>query len=199
MNASLLFDYIERISHLFRSEVRLQGMDFDLHPIQLNAMYYLTRSNRYSNTPQGVTEYFGLTKGTVSQTLKALDGKGLIRKTRDKKDGRVIHLDVTAKGKKLLDKVLKGNMIQQTAEGLSEVSTAQLIENLQELLRSMQELNGMKPFGVCNNCRFNKTLEGGQFLCELTQEKLSPKDTTLLCIEYQSPEDEGETVHSVSS
>ena len=86
----LLHEYIERISRLLQSEARNSGSDFNLQPIQLNALHFLRRANRYSNTPQGVTEYFGLTKGTVSQTLIALEKKGLISKNPDKKIGRVV-------------------------------------------------------------------------------------------------------------
>ena len=32
-----------------------------------------SKANRYSNTPQALADYLGLTKGTVSQTLLLLD------------------------------------------------------------------------------------------------------------------------------
>ena len=190
MDSSKAFDLIERISSLLRSEIRTTGMDYDLQPIQLNVLHFLTQSNRYSDTLLGVTEYFGLTKGTLSQTVKALESKGLIKKVTDKQDGRVTHLHVTRQGKKLVETLLPPQKAQKTWEILTEKNQAQLIEGLQEFLQTMQETNGMKSFGVCQTCRFNTKRGEGKFFCELTQENLSETDVTLLCREYQTPENE---------
>ena len=60
-----------------RTELRKAGADEALQPVHLQALIYLARANRYSNTPQALAEYLGLTKGTVSQTLLLLDRQGL--------------------------------------------------------------------------------------------------------------------------
>ena len=61
----MLFDLLERLSSLTRVWFRQHPLLADLQPIQLSALLYLARCNRYSNTPLAVTEYLGLTKGTV--------------------------------------------------------------------------------------------------------------------------------------
>ena len=185
MTVMLLHEYIERISRLLQSETRQVGSDYNLQPIQLNALHFLKRSNRYSNTPQGVTEYFGLTKGTVSQTLMNLESKGFIKKNADKKDGRVVHLDVTRAGEKLLDKTMPSPAMLSAWEGLQDGDQKQLVEDLKRLLLAMQKTNGMKAFGVCGTCRYNQKIGEKKFFCELTQENLSQKDTELLCREHQ--------------
>ena len=186
MDAMLLHEYIERISRVLDSEARLAGSDYNLQPIQLNALHFIKRANRYSNTPQVVTEYLGLTKGTVSQTLTTLESKGFIDKTPDKKDGRVVHLDVTRSGRKLLEKTVPSPSIRNAWEELPNQEQNQLVEDLKRLLIAMQKKNGMKAFGVCGTCRFNQKRGEKKFFCELTQENLSQKDSELLCREYQS-------------
>ncbi len=182
----LLHEYIERISRVLDLEARLAGSDYNLQPIQLNALHFLKRANRYSNTPQGVTEYLGLTKGTVSQTLTTLESKGFINKTPDKNDGRVVHLDVTRSGRKLLEKAVPSPSMRNAWKELPDQEQNQLVEDLKRLLVAMQKMNGMKAFGVCGTCRFNQKIGEKKFFCELTQENLSQKDTDLLCREYQS-------------
>ncbi|MFN2812475.1 MarR family winged helix-turn-helix transcriptional regulator, partial [Escherichia coli] len=73
---------------------------------QLSALHYLARCNRYSDTPLGVTEYLGLTKGTVSQSLKVLEGRGLISKLPDARDRRSVHLRLTDAGRALIEAVI---------------------------------------------------------------------------------------------
>ncbi len=181
----LLHEYIERISRLLDSEARLIGSDYNLQPIQLNALNFLNRANRYSNTLQGVTAYLGLTKGTVSQTLATLEAKGFIKKIPDKNDGRVVHLNVTRAGQKLLSKAMPSATVQSAWEGLEDKEQKQLIESLKQLLTTMQKINGMNGFGVCGTCRYNQKIGEKKFFCELTQENLSQKDTELLCREHQ--------------
>lgn len=190
MSALLLHEYFERISHLLRSETRRAGADYDLQPIQLDALNFLSRANRYSDTPQGVTEYLGLTKGTVSQTLMVLERKGLIQKTPDKSDGRIVHLNVTKIGRKVLAELLPSPTVRGIWKDLSESKQNQLLGELQQLLTTMQQLNGMKPFGQCRTCRHNSNKGNGKFFCELTQENLSQADTKLICREYQHQEGE---------
>ncbi len=191
MSALLLHEYIERISHLLRTETRQAGADYDLQPIQLDALHFLNQANRYSNTPLGVTEYLGLTKGTVSQTLMALERKGLIQKSPDKKDGRIVHLNVTKVGRKLLRETLPSKTVLRVWSELAEAEQIQLTEGLQKTLKTMQRLNGMKPFGLCRTCRYNRKKSEGKFFCELTQENLSQADTELICREYQLSEEMG--------
>ncbi|QPJ62956.1 MAG: MarR family transcriptional regulator [Candidatus Nitronauta litoralis] len=188
MDAELFYDYIERISSFFRSEIRLAGIDYDLHPIQLNALFYLHRCNRYSDTHQGVSDYFGLTKGTVSQTLKSLESKGLIQKKKDMADGRVFHLKVTSEGIKVIEKFLPTQTGEKALKKLPERTQKQLLENLRLLLQAMQKSNAMRPFGICRNCRFNQKKGAGRYFCGLTEEALSRTDIELLCREYENVE-----------
>ena len=59
---------IERLGNLVRADARAVCNDYDMRPVQLEALEFLTQCNRYSDTPQAVAEFLGLTKGTVSQT-----------------------------------------------------------------------------------------------------------------------------------
>src|SRR5260370_2204020 len=85
-----------------RTELRKSGGDEALQPVHLQALIYLSKANRYSNTPQALAEYLGLTKGTVSQTLLLLDRRGLIERFEDDIDPRVVRLPLSAAGEPLL-------------------------------------------------------------------------------------------------
>ncbi|HIP78057.1 MAG TPA: MarR family transcriptional regulator, partial [Kiloniellaceae bacterium] len=55
---------LERLARVLQNEAHSEG----LKPTQWEALRYLSRANRFSRTPSGVTAYLGMTKGTVSQT-----------------------------------------------------------------------------------------------------------------------------------
>ena len=100
MDIREVHDLIERLGNLVRADVRAVCNEYGVRPVQLEVLRFLTQCNRYSDTPQAVTEFLGLTKGTVSQTIKVLEQKGLLGKQDDVTDKRLVHLKPTLKGRK---------------------------------------------------------------------------------------------------
>lgn len=179
----MLFDLLERLSSLTRVWFREHPMLADLQPIQLSALIYLGRCNRYSDTPLAVTEYLGLTKGTVSQSLKALESKGLLIKQPDARDKRSVHLKLTEPAQALLDAVTPPDFLLAAAQRMG--TDAQVLEALlSDLLRNIQRGEDVPGFGLCRTCRFHQTVAGGAF-CGLTQEPLESREVELICREHQ--------------
>jgi DNA-binding MarR family transcriptional regulator len=182
----VLFDLLERLSSLTRVWFRRHPLLADLQPIQLSALLYLARCNRYSNTPAAVTEYLGLTKGTVSQSLKALEAKGLIVKTQDVADKRSVHLSLTEPARALLAEVMPPDFLAAASARMG--ADAQDLERLLgELLRTIQRSENVPGFGLCKTCRFHRKTATGGF-CELTQEPLAAAERELICREHQLAE-----------
>lgn len=184
MDARTLHTYLERISNLLHRELRHSGSESGLQPTQLEALHYLSICNRYSNTPKGVTEYLGQTKGTVSQTLKVLERKEFLVKEVDKEDRRVIHLKITAKGKGALEKSVPAANFIRACQSLDAKTRQQLAGNLKTLLGSILQAGGSKSFGVCRTCRYNRDDGDGNFFCELVRAPLTRADVQLICREH---------------
>jgi DNA-binding MarR family transcriptional regulator len=180
-------EMLERLSNLLRMETRAFGLRYGLQPVQVEALTYLTQCNRYSDTPQAVAEYLGLTKGTVSQSLKILEQKGFLRKQPDTQDKRIVHLTPTVKGNKLIMHAIRASGLQPALAMMHSLNTAELTSSLRSLLHGMQQVNGRKAFAACHTCRFNETHEHG-YVCGLTHEPLSVQDVQLICREHEYPE-----------
>ena len=56
-----------------------------------------------------------VTAGAISQRLDKLEAGGLVRRTRDRRDRRVVHVNLTRRGRKLVDTVFIGIMQQEQA------------------------------------------------------------------------------------
>ncbi len=178
-----LFSVIERLANLLRQEVRAAGHNLGLQPVQQEALYYLSICNKYSDTTLAVTEYLGLTKGTVSQSLKVLESKSLITRNKDKNDKRITHLNVSDTGKKFLADTCPPNKFKEAISELSAESQNQTAKLMTDLLRNYQQTTGRTTFGVCYNCKFNQKTAGGS-LCGLTKEILSLNEIQQICREY---------------
>lgn len=180
-------ELLERLASLVRSESRNQLAHLGLLPVQFEVLHYLSICNRYSDTPMGVTDFLAQTKGTVSQTLKVLEKKGLIVKTPDSSDKRVTHLGVTRAGQLLLDTLRPSPLLSAGLEHLSDTGQSRLEEDLSALLRGLQQHNRFKSFGQCATCVHNANLGGTEYLCKLTGEPLAAAETRLICREHQYP------------
>jgi DNA-binding PadR family transcriptional regulator len=133
---------------------------------------------------QGVTEYLGQTKGTVSQSLKVLEIRGLIRKRADTEDRRLVHLKVTPSGRRLISKFVPARFLDEALKMLPGADSERLALGLDTLLRAAQRANQGRTFAACKTCRFNKPVKGGA-QCGLTGEPLSMSDVELICREHE--------------
>lgn len=185
MTGTLIYALLERIGNLLRAEERLQGAEYGLQPVHLHTLSYLSRCNRFSDTPAAVTEYLGATKGTVSQTLQVLEKKGLIAKAADKADKRQVHLHISTAGKRLLNRLTPPESINKALEELSASQCGAVEQQLEQLLMQLQQQNDLRSFGVCHTCRYNEQ-DGGKYRCGLTQLPLQQKEIMQICREHEA-------------
>ncbi len=186
MSAESIHNTLERLCNLLRVEAREAGAAAGLLPIQFEALHYLVQCNRYSNTVQGVSEFLGQTKGTVSKTVAVLEDRGLIERIADSEDRRVVHLIATVAGKRMLKKVVPAGFLLK-ALAVSKGRQVEVLDRaLKDLLLAAQRVRASKSFGACKSCRFNEQADG-RFKCGLTGEALAARETEMICREHEYP------------
>ena len=65
--------WLERLSSLYKSQMRQAASVEGFQLVNLEIMQYLSLCNGYSNTAQALSEYLGQTKGSISQSLKIME------------------------------------------------------------------------------------------------------------------------------
>jgi DNA-binding MarR family transcriptional regulator len=126
----------------------------------------------------------GQTKGTVSQSLKVLENRGLIHKEADSNDRRMVHLKLTDAGRRILTRVVPARFLATAWTALPTDVQDRLSDDLRELLRTAQQANKGRSFAACKTCRFNERDDGG-WRCGLTGESLSEFEVDQLCREHE--------------
>ena len=187
MKTDQVYQYLERISNLLRTDTRRTMVEKGLQPVQLEALHYLSHCNRYSNTPAAVADFLGLTKGTVSQTLGLLENVGMIEKLPDYKDRRMVHLQLTPRGNKVIAETIPPKSLQMAMEQMAESDQDSLLLALDKMLKAMQGANQLRTFGVCKTCRHHQIETDDQHRCALTGEYLKAEDIDKICREHESP------------
>lgn len=184
-HAARVAELIDRLGRMTRE---LQYVD-GLNPAQWEALRYLNRANRYSRTPGGVADFLGATKGTISQTVSALESKGLIARTPSDRDKRVCLIDLTAEGERMIarDPV---RCIETIVGSMDDRTAALMVDGLGRLMASLQIELGSKPFGVCVACCRHLAPETGCKKseavpkCGMTGEPLKGDAPQRICVNY---------------
>ncbi|PZF76488.1 MarR family transcriptional regulator [Aestuariivirga litoralis] len=175
---------LERLARVLRAREHEDG----LNPAQREALRYLARANRFSNTAQALTRYLGATKGTISQTLMALERKGLI--TKAKRNARkAVQLTLTQQGLAVLAK----DPWMELSSGVEELggkTRRRMQRGLEELLARELKRAGLASYGLCASCRFfrEKGRDGdakGPHLCMLFEDALSNDDAARICAAHE--------------
>ena len=182
-NETKLIDLFDRLARVAGNDRTTLG----LNPVQWEALRYFARANRFSRNPSGLRQYLGVTKGTVSQSIIALEKKGLLKKVPDPRDRRGVEVRLTAKGKKLLaDDPL--NRWQADLAVLPAAERKLLEAALERLLQAALHSRQREPFGFCKDCvYFARHHESGEpHFCRLLEAPLSDGDSQLICRE-QTP------------
>ena len=134
---------VSRLSQLFDGELRRNFAKHDLDRASFDVLATLRRSNaERSLTPAGLMRSSMVTSGAISQRLDRLETRGLVTRAPSETDGRGVQVTLTAKGLKLIDKVLPTH-VDTESQLLSGLSTAER-DHLAALLRTLLESLGDK-------------------------------------------------------
>ena len=183
-NPLVLLEMVERLGNLMRAEFRRIGADEQLQPVHIHALLYLYKANRYSNTPQALANYLGITKGTASQSLMLLDRRGLIERYEDDVDRRVVRLRLSNAGEQFLYEAQPAQQWQQATRNISPNRVRNAVSALREALMTLQEDNEGTQFGTCPGCEHFERLSARASRCGLMGDRLSGPDTRRICWLY---------------
>lgn len=177
----MAFDQASELLARLARLIAADGYSSQLQPVQWQALRFLAVANRFSRTPSGLTAWLGQTKGSVSQTINALVRKGLVMRTGDAADRRVVRLALTDAGKHAV--VSATPVAGEILAALDEEDRAIFGKLIGKSLRNAIAARGGRAFGVCRDCAHFEAGQEGRNRCALLNEALSDDDGAKICIE----------------
>jgi len=177
-NQNEIRELLDRIARINAS----QNWGGDINPTQHAALSYLARANRFSRAPSQVADYLSATRGTISQTLKALARKGLIAEQPSQSDKRRVSYEITRQGLTILNPNANRHA---EADLLSKLEMDGLRASLTKLVKSMITARRGRSFGVCLSCRHHNKKKTGAY-CSLLDVTLRAEETHYICHEHET-------------
>lgn len=184
MQKTDIYEFIECMAALIRTEERRKCTELGLQPVHFQLLNYLSRCNKYSDTPAATANFLGMTRGTVSQSIIILEKKGYIQKVQDRTDKRVIHLSLLPKGREILAQARPSELFDKAVAIFNNDMPSMTGDKIfAHALTALQKANQSHTFGMCKTCKHFSSRESG-FFCQLTQETLTEEDSEKICQEH---------------
>jgi len=82
----------------------------------------------------------GFSKATLTGVLQTLEGRGLLKRSKSASDGRLVNVNLTARGRRLMTVLFPAfnGTEQALVEGMSKRRLAELTEGLRALVRATE-------------------------------------------------------------
>lgn len=174
-------DCADMIVHLARL-AQAGSVSPGLSAAQWMALRYFARANRFSRTPSAFSEFHATTRGTASQTVKALVATGLLRRCNSETDGRSALIDVTDAGRAMLARDPMSDL-REVLGTLSPDRRAALGATLRATAEALARTRAAPVFGRCEECSHCTPAERGVY-CRATRAELDGSEMQALCVDF---------------
>jgi DNA-binding MarR family transcriptional regulator len=176
---------IEKLSSVFRGLIWEQTKNNGLSPIQLQILIFLKYHKESFSTVSYLAKEFNLTKPTISDAIKVLEIKKIIKKSNSKSDTRSYAIQLTAVGKKMIAQA--ENFSQPFSKIIESIDSKDKIQFWNTITQLIYQLNTIGLINVqrmCYTCKFYEQKKGNAF-CHLLKSNLNPTDIRIDCPEHQ--------------
>lgn len=176
---------LERLSQVFRILLWDKAKELSLSPIQIQILIFIQYHSAEKATISYLAQEFNLTKPTISDAVKVLEQKKLIKKNTDSNDTRSYTIDLTTEGIKAVKcteaYVIPLSNIISKASAIDKENLWQIIMNL---IKQLNELEIISIQRTCFNCK-HLSSKDDKYFCNLLNQKLKTKDIRIDCNEFQ--------------
>ena len=172
--------------------VQAESYHGDLSPAQWMALRFFARANSFSRTPSALAEFQATTRGTATQTIKALEAGGYLVRQRSETDGRSVSLRLTDKGHKAVARD-PFEVLVCAVDSLDAEEQAAMHHALHQVLTTVAASGLHRHFGVCQDCAHfggetcgsSTSATRSALECLLLGVAIEPEDAGLLCVHFQ--------------
>lgn len=178
---------LERVSQAFRVLLWNESKEFSLSPIQVQVLIFLLHHSEEKRKVSYLAAEFNMTKATVSDTIKTLEQKQLIRKEYEIYDSRSYIIHLTERGQEIAEQTsLFAKQIQVPIENLNAKDKENLLLNLLDIIYHLNKTGIITIQRMCFSCHFYKADNDGQkHFCQLMNINLADNELRIDCAEHR--------------
>ncbi len=177
---------LERLSEVFRILLWRETRDRALSPIQIQFLIFLLTHKASLRKVSVLAREFNLTQATVSDAVRVLEEKELIRRLNDPTDLRSHLIELTKKGKTLAAQMSSfANELLVPIRDLHRDDKEALLLSLLKIIRHLTDAGVIHPNRICLTCaHFRKAASGEKHFCTLLNARIGPGNLRVDCPDH---------------
>jgi len=176
---------LERISEVFKTLLWEKAKVHGISPIQIQILLFIDTHKPELCSVSHLAKEFNLTKPTISDAVKVLDKKGLVKKDYSPTDNRSYILFVSEKGKKLLKELSSfSSPLKKELDKIEGEDLSSLYSTLTKLIYQLNQSGVLTVQRTCFGCRFYVNKSKSHY-CNLLQKPLIDSEIRLDCDEFE--------------
>lgn len=178
---------LERVSQAFRVLLWNESKEFSLSPIQVQVLIFLLHHSDEKRKVSYLADEFNMTKATISETIKTLEQKQLIKKEYEPHDTRSYIIQLTKKGKDIAEQTsLFAKQIQVPINKLHSTDKDNLLISLLDIIHHLNKSGIITIQRMCFTCHFYKANKNGkEHFCGLLNTKLAENELRIDCEDHK--------------
>jgi DNA-binding MarR family transcriptional regulator len=185
---------LRRLAHLAQTSSWDQWAAQRLTPTQRRILD-IVASRRESLTLSALARELGVTPATASDSVGALESKGLVQKRRSDVDGRALALMLTSEGQSSVTALAAlPDPLQDAFGALTAAEQEIFYRSAMKMIRGLQETGALPVSRMCVRCRhfepFRTPESGYPHYCHLATSPLADRHLRLECPEQQAGDTE---------
>ncbi len=141
---------LSKVSMALKHQARQDAGESGLSPTQSQILTIIADGPR---RPSEVAAQMAISLPTVSESVRTLVDKGLVKKVRDERDARATVLHLTARGRRAASAIMGWPDFLATAvEAMSPMEQEVFFTGLIKMIRLLQERGQIPVSGMCVSC-----------------------------------------------
>lgn len=176
---------LERISEVFKSLLWEHAKEIGLSPIQIQILIFVAYHKDELCNVSHLAKEFSITKPTISDAVRVLEAKLLIRKTYGTGDGRSYTISLSEEGTKVVERT--HNFASPIKDQLDKMDNSKLEIVYHTLTKLIYNLNKNGVIGVqrmCSGCKFYESNNLNHY-CHFIKNDILPNDLKMDCPEFE--------------
>lgn len=145
---------LERLSGLVRNQTWRDGSDARIHPAQ-RALLAALASDGESMRPSELAARLGVSAASISDSIRAMEAKGWLKRTADPDDARARRLSLTDSGAALIAELQHNDGgLSQLLDALPERDATSMLRIVQLLIQRAQAMGLASGTRTCLGCAY---------------------------------------------
>jgi DNA-binding MarR family transcriptional regulator len=178
---------LERIAEAFRVLLWNETKQYGLSPIQVQLLIFIMTHPSRQCKVSYLAQEFNMTKATISDVIKALEQKLLLKRETEATDNRSYIFRLTTAGKKIAEKTsLFANPLLHPLQEFTGEEKENLLSGLLHLIYNLHQEKIIAVQRMCFTClHYQAGKKKNEHYCKLLQMTLQKGDLRIDCPEHE--------------